>query len=196
MPETRVLAEWLTEQGEPFKTKGLQTLTLRALPVQLAVQDERNTVAASVSITPTLPLMRLVDLLFDLSVLTGADVHLTGHGKVTRPALWLRLADEQDRLRIAEALARATEHGNYNEIVRRLWSILAGIHPGLDIRWNANKARIVELREVGTPNGIPLNEALRLDEAATLGSLVSVPIATYLHSLGWRWLSEAYPGLV
>ena len=52
-----------------------------------------------------------------------------------------------------------------------------------------------EHEEVGADGGLTLEEAAWLDPEAQLGDLVSVPIDGYLHSLGWRWLSEAYPGL-
>ena len=97
VPPLDDLGRWLTEQGEPYEREGLQTLSLRALPVRLLVDEERNVVQAQVDINPTLPLMRLVDLLFDLSVLAGADVRLAGQGEVTRPALWIASLRSQRR---------------------------------------------------------------------------------------------------
>ena len=195
VPPRTDLAEWLIEQGEPYTEEGPQTLALRGLPVRLVIEQEEGVIQAQLEITPTLPLMRLIDLLFDLSVVAGADVRLAGMGDVSRPTLWMRLADEQDRQRIQTAILRSVEYGNQEEVLRRLWSVLAVIQPGVDIRWRAEHASIVFMKEVGADGGISIEEAAWHSTAPTLGDLIAIPVVTYQHSLAWRWLSEAYPGL-
>lgn len=195
IPPADSLAEWLTQQGEPFEIEGPHHLGLRALPVRLAIEEEEGSIRAQINITPSLPLMRLVDLLFDLSVVAGADVRLAGTGEVNRPALWMRLADDQDRQRIAKALALAAEHGNQEDVIRRLWSVLSVLHPKHDVRWSIERACIVEMKEVGANGGISIEEANWHAPDAQLGDLVAIRLPGYLHSLAWRWLSEAYPGL-
>jgi hypothetical protein len=193
LPAAEDVAAWLTEQGEPFDLEGPTTLALRALPVRLLLGAD--SLQGWLEVTSTAPLVRLVDLLFALSVLAGADVHLAGSGQMTRPRLWLRLADEQDRQRIAEAMARADEHGNREDVGQRLWAVLSAIWPGRDLRWDASRSHIVELVEVAEPGGISVEEASWLVEGAAAGDVVARPIGDYLHIIAWRWLSEAYPGL-
>jgi len=195
IPPADSLAAWLTEQGEPFEMEGPQHLGLRALPVRLGVEEDAGVVRVQVDINPTVPLMRLVDLLFDLSVVAGADVKLAGAGSVNRAALWMLLADDQDRQRIATALTRATEHGNHEEIVRRLWAILNVLQPGQDVRWSMEHSCIVEMKEVGAEGGISFEDAAWHTAEPQLGSLIAIKLPGFLHSLAWRWLSEAYPGL-
>ncbi|MEQ1507377.1 MAG: hypothetical protein ABMB14_34430 [Myxococcota bacterium] len=190
----QTLTEWLTERGEAFVPEGEDTLALRGLPMRLVTSPHNQSIQAQLEVVPNLPLIRLVDTLFEIARRAGADVNLAGHGPVTRPELWLRLADEQDRLRIAQSLRRAREHGNADEVHKRLWAMVASFRPGHDDRWDATAERVVELCEVG--------EALTVDQAAWLGAVdpkpgdpVAVPVTGYLHCLVWRWLSEAYPGL-
>jgi hypothetical protein len=183
VPTEEILERWLTEQGEPFEREG-DELVLRALPVRLALTVEDG-LSGTLDIGPGTPLVRLVDLLFDLSVVAGADV-LLGKTKLTRPALWLRLADEQDRLRIGAALDQAEERGILDEVLRRLWAVLGALHPGSDLRWSADLRSIVELREPPTTG--PLG-------ASDHGELVPVPVRSNAHVLACRWLSEAYPSL-
>ena len=195
LPSADNFSEWLTQQGEPFDIEGPQQLGLRALPVRLVVEEEAGEIQAQIDITPTVPLMRLVDLLFDLSVVAGADVRLAGTGSVSRPELWMRLADDQDRQRIAKALSQASEHGNYDEVIRRLWAVLNVLKPHQDIRWSMEKACIVEMKEIGAEGGISIEKASWHSPQAQLGDLVAIKLPGFLHSLAWRWLSEAYPAL-
>lgn len=166
------LASWLTARGEAFVAEGRDSLVLRALPVRFS----RGKVAleARIDVNPGVPLSRVVDVLFEVSVRSGTDVNLAGHGGISRAELWMRLADEQDRMRIAAALSRAKEHGQHDDIHHRLWAVVASLRVDRDDRWDAREERIVELKEDG----------------------VVVPVPNRgLHCLTWRWLSEAYPGL-
>jgi len=149
---------------------------------------------AEIHISSTIPLTRLVDLLFDLSLHVGADVSLDGVGDVTRQALWLRWADEQDRLRIAGCLDRAHQQlANPNEIHQRLWAKIAALRPGREDLWDAQQRRIVELVDV-TPQDH--HDTRRLHPEADEGTVVPVPVRdSFLHVIAWRWLSSAYPGL-
>jgi hypothetical protein len=187
------LAAWLTEQGEPFSLEGEDTLSLRALPLRFVSSPESASLKAQLDVTSTATIERMVDVLFVVSMRAGADVVLAGHGPVTRAALWMRLADEQDRLRIAEALQRAGETGSRDEIHKRLWAVLATLRQGHDDRWDANQERVVELVEVG--DGISEDEALWHVQDARKGDVIPVPVVGTLHCLVWRWLSEAYPGI-
>jgi hypothetical protein len=184
------LAEWLTERGEPFAMEGDDTLLLRALPVRFLAA---TSLQAQIEVVPNLMLTRLVDTLFEISVRAGTDVHLAGHGPVTRPELWLRLADEQDRQRIAVALRRAREHGNADEVHKRLWATIAILRGGHDDRWDAATERVVELLEVG--EGLTVEQARWHMEDPKPGDTVAVPVSGTVHCLAWRWLSDAYPGL-
>jgi len=150
---------------------------------------------AHVDVTTTTPLVRLVDLLFDLSNRAATDVRLAGVGKVDRGALWLRLADEQDRRRIAKALVQASEQGKRDEVVRGLWGVLAAACPGRDVRWDAGREHIVELKEVGGPSGMAAEEAAFLLEDPETGDVAAIELHEDLHLVAWRWLSEAHPGL-
>lgn len=200
------LAEWLTERGEPFVEEGETVLVLRALPVRFLTSappisppaaqtsaQQPSALQAQIEVVPTVGLTRLVDTLFEVSVRAGTDVHLAGHGAVTRADLWLRLADEQDRQRIAVALKRAREHGNADEVHKRLWTIIAALRDGHDDRWDAAMERVVEMIEVGT--GMTIEAARWHTEDPKPGDAVAVPVSGLLHCLAWRWLSDAYPGL-
>lgn len=194
-PGREVVADWLTERGEPFELEEPGVIQLRALPVRFRVDSVCSGLVARIDVTSVVPLTRLVDLLFTISVRAGADVSLAGEGDVTRPVLWLRLADEQDRLRIAESLRRAREHGNHEEVTKRLWAVVAALRDGCDDRWDADQERIVQLIDVGEPDGISLEEARALVGAPQPGETVPVPVRGFVHTLAWRWLSEAYPGI-
>ena len=189
----KTLSDWLTEVGEAFVLEGEDTLVLRALPMRLVSSPAQASVQAQLEVTPTVALTRMVDALFDISMKAGADVNLLGHGPVTRPELWLRLADEQDRLRIGGALRRAREHGNADEVHKRLWGIVASLRPGKDDRWDAAAERVVEMVDVGEQ--ISVDEARWHAEDAKTGDVVAVPVGGHLHCLVWRWLSAAWPGL-
>ena len=195
LPPMESLTSWLTEQGEPYDIEGPQHLGFLGLPIRLNIANDESVIRVQIDVAPQVPLMRLVDLLFDLSVVAGADVNLAGTGPVNRPALWMLLADEQDRQRVAEALTSSKEYGNHEEVVRRLWSVLNVLQPGHDIRWSIEQSRIVEMKEVGAEGGISIEEASWHAPDAQLGQLVAVQVSGYLHSSAWRWLSEAYPGL-
>ncbi len=188
-----MLADWLTERGEPFVEEGDDTLVLRALPVRFVASSANASLVAHLDVTSSAALTRLVDVLFDVSVRAGADVRLAGTGEVTRAALWIRLADEQDRLRIAESLLRAREHGSADEVHKRLWAVLATLRTGHDDRWDAQTQRIVELVEVG--KHVSVEQAAWHVEEPLEGQEISIPVQSYLHTLVWRWLSEAYPGI-
>lgn len=191
-PDAEAVAGWLTEVGEPYERDAAHGIVLRALPIRLDVQPEQPMVA-HLEVTPTVPLERMVNLLFSLSMRAGSDVRLAGAGEVSRAALWLHLAEEQDRLRIAAALARATERGN-TEVHRRLWALLGASRPGQDRRWDTERAHVVELREVGSED-MDLETARWHADNPVEGELIALPIADGVHTLAWRWLSEAYPGL-
>lgn len=187
------LCAWLTERGEPFAREGEETLALRALPLRFVSAPGQASLQAQLDVTPTVPLSRLVDVLFEVSMRAGADVNLAGHGPINRPELWMRLADEQDRLRLAAALHRAREHGQRDEIHRRLWALIASLRPGHDDRWDTTRQRIVEWVEVG--DAVSVEEARWHAEDPKPGDAVPVPVQGFLHCLAWRWLSEAWPGI-
>jgi len=194
-PEPEEVAGWLTELGEPIEPEGPHTLQLRALPVRLVIIPEDRSFKAHIDITTTAPLVRLVDLLFELSMRAGTEVRLAGFGALTRPSLWLRLAEEQDRHRLARAMRLAEEQGKKEEVVRGMWAVLAAASPGRDVRWDAARKRIVELKEVGGPDGVPLEEASWHVEDPASGDVIAIPVEGPLHLIAWRWLSAAHPGL-
>lgn len=196
-PDPDSVARWLTAHGEPFDQEGADTLVLRALPVQFVAASDAETLLAHLEITSRVPLSRLVDLLFGISVEAGSDVRLAGEGEITRSGLWMRLADEQDRIRIAESLERARDHGNIEEVTTRLWAVVAALRPQKDDRWDTATHRIVEMKEVGSPDGIDLESARWHVEDPHLGDVIAVPVHNnhHIHTLAWRWLNEAYPGL-
>jgi hypothetical protein len=169
------MVRWLNDRGEPCAREDDECVRMRALPVSFGHSHGR--LEAAIAVNSAAPLSRLVDALFDLSATAGADVRLEGVGEVTWSELWMLFADEQDRLRLVEALKRAEDLGNHHEIMRRLWSVIHCLRPASDDRWDVHEGRIVELKD-------------------GLGSdAVSVPVPGYVHSLAWRWLAEAYPGI-
>jgi hypothetical protein len=194
-PEPEEVEGWVTQLGEPFERDGPNSLLLRALPVRLVVIPKEHGFQAHIDVTLTAPLVRLVDLIFTLSVRAGADVRLAGTGEATRSSLWLRLADEQDRQRLARAIQLAQEQGKKDEVVRGLWSVLGAIVPDRDVRWDVARSRVVELKEVDQPGGISLEDAAFLVENPSPGDVVTVPVEGHPHVVAWRWLSEAFPGL-
>ena len=133
------LAEWLTDRGEPFQADP-QGITLRALPMRFVVGAEQESLQCQIDVTSSMPVTRMIDVIFDVSVRAGADVHLAGAGQLSRAFLWMRMADEQDRVRLAESLFRAESSSNRDEIVRRLWGVLAAARIGHDDRWDARSA--------------------------------------------------------
>jgi len=195
-PGADEVAAWLTQQGEPFEQEGPHTLQLRPLPVRIVIVSEERGFQAHIDVTTSVPLVRLVELIFELSNRAGTDVRLAGTGQVTRAALWLRLADEQDRRRVARALELAREQTRGEEVVRGLWAVLAAACPDRDVRWDATRQRVVELEEVGASGGISLEEAAFHVEDPQPGDVVAVQIDEHLHLVAWRWVSEAHPNLV
>lgn len=173
VPSVHALEGWLTEQGEPYLAEG-DVLRLRALPVELEPGSDSQ-LALTLDVTVDTPLVRLVDLVFDLSVVAGTDVLVDDH-TLTRAQLWLRLANEQSRLQICAALAQADERGSLDEVLRRLWAVLAALDSSRDIRWSAEHGAIVELTD---------DDACRQE-----------PPDSHLHLLVRTWLSEAYPSLL
>ncbi len=186
------LAGWLTDRGEPHHLDG-DVVSLRAVPMRFVSAEGQASLQCQVEVTSVAPLSRMVDVVFDVSVRAGADVHLAGRGPVLRADLWMELADEQDRLRLAESLARASVLSNRDEVLRRLWGVLAAARPGHDDRWDVASERVVELLEVG--EGIPLDDARWHAADPQPGDVIAVPVRGTPHCLAWRWLSEAYPGL-
>ena len=67
-------AEWLTQQGEPFEYEGPQNLGYGA-SCPISCGTDALSFRHRLMWTQTYP-SRLVDLLFDLSVVAGADVRL------------------------------------------------------------------------------------------------------------------------
>lgn len=193
-PTVEAVQEWLTEEGEPFELVGPSSLQLRALPVQIVTSADAP-LQARLEINTTVPLQRLIDLLFAISIKSGTDVSLAGKGDVSRPELWLLLADDQDRQRIDYALQAASDRGN-SAVARRLWALLSALEIDKDLRWNAKSACVVELKEVGAEGGLTIEEANWLSEDPHHGDVISVPTTTNHHILAWRWLKEAYPGLI
>lgn len=194
LPGPAEIAGWLTEQGEAFEEEGPGVLLLRAIPLRV-VFSESGQIQGQVDLRTATPLSRVVRLVFDLSMRLGADVRLAGVGEVQRTALWLRLADEQDRLRIARALVAADEHSKRDEIHTHLWRMLSTLAAGRNVRWDGDRRALVELKEVGAADGISLEEAAWLTETPSAGDTVAVPVEGDMHILAWRWLSEAYPSL-
>jgi hypothetical protein len=192
-PDANQIAAWLTAQGEPMEQEEGR-LSLRALPLELLVPVS-GPVQARIALETDTPLARLVPLLFRLSLELGADVVLAGKGSVTRASMWLQLADAQDRLRIAAALDRAEDRGRGDEVSRALWAVLAASGDGRELVWDRRLQRIVELREVGAPGGIPVDEAVWHSADVEPGDVVHAPVGGYLHTVAWRWLAAAYPGL-
>lgn len=188
LPSLQAIERWLTERGEPFELHD-EALGLRALPLTVALPDPHH-LRTEVELRCDTPVARTVDLVFDLSVLAGADVSIEGDD-VTRASLWLRLADEQDRLKIAAALDLARERGCADDVLRRLWAVLNSLYPQGDVRWSAELNAVVRLDEGGAPTGVVLGDP-DLDAA----TLVPRRVSGAPHLLAWRWLSEAWPSLV
>jgi hypothetical protein len=185
------LVGWLKERGEPCDASEVQ-VSLLALPV-VFLWDE-GTLRATLQLTPNLALSRLVDLVFAVSLHVGGDTMLEGVGPVSRPELWLLLADEQDRLRIGSALERSRQLGNSNDVMRHLWSVVHTLRRGKDDRWDAARERIVEVVEVGE-EGLSVPEARRVNPDVADGDEVSLPVQGYVHTLAWRWFAETYPSI-
>lgn len=191
-PTVEQVASWLTERGEPHACDG-EVVRLRAVPMEFVAGVDQENLRCQITVTSTAPLTRMVDVVFALSVEAGADVELVGRGAMGRATLWMQLADEQDRLRIAESLERAAESSHRDEILRQLWGVLAAARPGHDDRWDVLQARVVEVVEVG--ERISVDDAAWYADAPEVGDEVAVPVQGLLHCLVWRWLSEAYPGI-
>ena len=193
LPDADAIADFLRQRGEPLELLEGGTVQLRALAMRFEV--EPDVVRAHLDVPPEAPLTRVVDLLFDLSIFLGADVRLTGTGEVSRGRLWMALADEQDRARIAKALERASDLGKLEDVGKKLWQIVSAVRPGCDDRWDREAGQIVELKEVGATDGISLADAAWHADDPEVGDVIPVPVEGSVHTLAWRWLSEAYPGL-
>jgi hypothetical protein len=176
-PTADRLGAWLAQRGEPCVVDSSR-VSLRALPVVFQAPDGTGNLTARVALTADLPITRLIDVLFDVSLLVGADVHLVGYGEVSRAWLWLSMIDEVDRMRLADAVRRAEEHGNKEDVLQRLWALSSTLCPGCDVRWDAARMRFVELHEETGDN-----------------RLVPVPADRMLHVVAWRWLCDAWPAV-
>ncbi len=174
MPPLSALQEWLTERGEAYERDG-DRVRLLALPVVVEALDEA-TFSVVLSIAGGTPLVRLVDLVFELSLVTGSDVS-ERERRMSRSELWLRVADEQDRLRIASAMKLAEDRGNLDDVARRVWAILNALRPGRDVRWSSQDESIVWVSEDGTTRE-------------------AVDPSDRMHLVIFRWLSEAHPSLL
>ncbi len=193
LPDLDGLAVWLDGEGEAHDVEGTDTLALKALPLRIV--HAGASVRAHLELGPDTRVSRALRLVYALSGRLGADVRLSGVGTIDRASLWLRLADEQDRLRLAAAIARAETHPQRDEIARLLWAVVGAASPGRPVRWDTSADRVVEVREVGTPDGISRDEAAFHAQGGEAGDEVNVPVAPPIHILAWRWLSEAWPAL-
>ncbi len=189
------VSSWLTESGEPFVQESSEALALRAVPITLVWRQDAA-LRAHLDLNASAKVDRMVKVLYDLALLLGADVHLAEAGKVTRGQLWLRLADDQDRLRIAEALQRADAMGRLGNISRAMWGVLEAAEPGRDVRWDTTRQSVVELLEVGAEGGISLEEAAWHAEDPSMGDIIARPIkGGHCHLVLWRWLNESNPSI-
>ncbi len=189
------VATWLTENGEPFTQEGPEALTLRAVPVTIVFRED-SILRAHVEVPASVKLDRMVEVLYDLALLIGADVCLADTGKVTRGELWMRLADVQDCKRVAEALQRADAMGRLANISRAMWGVLVASMPGRDVRWDTQRECVVELLEVGVEGGISIAEAAWHAEEPVVGDVIARPVtAGHPHLILWRWLQEAHPSV-
>jgi hypothetical protein len=193
-PTIDVLAEWLAERGEPFVAEDGDEVALLAVPVRFRSAADGHSLQAEVDVAPNVSLTRLVDTVHDVSLRSGADLDLAGTGVVTRAQLWILLADEQDRLRIATALRTARQSAVADDVHRRLWAMIASIRPGHDDRWDTLTERVVEVQEAAP--GVAQDGAQSPPSPADGGPTLQVPVGGFVHCLVWRWLSEAYPRLV
>jgi hypothetical protein len=134
------LQAWLVGQGEPFELEGHE-LRLRALPVQLTANGDA--LLATVDLSAQVRLPRLVGLLFELALWLGTDLQLDGR-PIDRATAWLRLADDQDRMRIAQAIDRAGPRTD--EVLAGLWLVLRALGRHHDLRWDPRSRAIVEIR--------------------------------------------------
>lgn len=164
----------LRERGESYAPGNDGELALRSLPLSLRIAPDTGVLNAQAEVTSAVPLARMIDVLFDLSVQVGGDVVLDNAGAVRRADLWVLWSDEQDRVRLGAALQRASEHSNSDEVHRRMWAILSALNENGDVRWDAKNMRVVRVGDV-----VPGRSA----------------VAGNIHSLLWRWLSETYPGI-
>lgn len=185
-PRLDEVATWLTEEGEPIELQP-DAVLLRAMPVRLLVGALG--LECQITVSPDLPLSRAVGLVFLLAQRLGAETHLVGAGDIDRAGLWLRLADEQDRRRIARILEqRAGTRGD--EILHGLWQVLRAHGRGRDLRWETRRQCVIHLRPARTGPERPD------DDEPTAVSHVALPVHDGAHLVAWRWLSEAYPSLL
>lgn len=190
-PDLAEISASLAAMGEAFELGGPDepgVIHLRALPVVLR-RTERD-LSAEIALTPSVPIARLLALIYDLALQLGGEVTLDGASPTERAAAWLCFADDQDRLRIARAIDRA--EGRAEEVLRGLWDILVVLGQGRDLRWHPREARIVEVDrgELGLEDEPTLSEEEVMDPLLTVREA-----APGTHILAWRWLTEAWPAL-
>ncbi|HMV67805.1 MAG TPA: hypothetical protein PKA64_13230 [Myxococcota bacterium] len=186
-PSPADLDAWLTSQGEPCEEDGAAR-RLRALPVEL--RPDPVGLRAGITLTPDTPLPRLVGLLFELALWLGTDLHRVGAGRVTRGQAWMQLADEQDRLRLARAIDRAG--GRIDDVLHGLWTLLQALGRGRDLRWDPRMRRIAELAEVHPPGD---DDEITVTDSTDPDTVLAFPLHGGVHTLAWRWLSDAFPSL-
>lgn len=193
-PPLSELTAWLAALGEPFEPPEDGAVRLRALPVVL--HRAPGSLEAEILLTPSVPLSRLLALIYDLALQAGAEVALLAddpdhpHAATERATAWLRFADEQDRLRIGRAIGRA--EARTDDLLRGLWDILVALGRGRDLRWHPTRARIVEVdaSDLDSREDPTLSE-----EEATDPLLVVRAVEPGTHILAWRWLTEAWPSV-
>lgn len=174
-PGVEALADWLIEQGEVCTvTDG--GITVRGVPV--VITPGGSALHVRIAVDGQAPMSRISRLVFALSVLAGGDVLLDGLTELSQPQLWWHLAEEQDRFRLAAAIDAGAQHEHGREMLLALWSHVAAICPGADVRWRRD--RLVEIQ---------------VDPADTEREFeVPVPVGT--HVLAYRWLAAAWPSLL
>ena len=182
--EPTSLTEWLTGQGEPFEVED-GVLRLRALPVRLT--EGSDGLKLAVDLRARVPLARLIGLLYELALWLGTDVHLGGR-PVDRGTAWIRLADEQDRLRIADAIDHAGPRTD--EVLAGLWQVLRACGRKRDLRWDPRARAIVE---VGMHPEVIEDATTMATDDTDPGALIAWPVHDGVHILAWRWLAETWP---
>ena len=80
------LSAWLSDRGEPFASDD-ESIHLRAFPMRFVAAGEQATLKCHIEVTPGMPVQRMVDVVFHVSVQAGADVHVAGEGQRSRATL-------------------------------------------------------------------------------------------------------------
>jgi len=184
------VADWFLNQGEPCEPQGPTTIALLALPVHLILHPHR--MEAQIDLTPKVPLHRLVRVMADLAIQLGAET-VFHERTMGRSELWLVLAEEQDRMRIQDALDRAEALHCRSEVLTQLWQLLGAMGQGRDLRWDLSSHRIIEFVDTG-----PLDATEDTVDTVTTqapGPLRPLQPFEQAHITAWRWLSEAWPNL-